>query len=65
MNSKTVKTILIAFLSVLFFQCNNNTVKNTIKLHPNDPFKNTIVQSQSFEIDSRQDNVILAYCVSL
>lgn len=58
MNSKTVKTILIAFLSVLFFQCGNNTITNTVKLHPNDPFKNTIAPSQFFDIDSRQDNVI-------
>lgn len=58
MNNTTIKSFLIALLSVMFIQCNNNSLTNTVKLLPNDPFKNTIVQSQTFEIDSKQDNVV-------
>lgn len=58
MNNKITKTILVALLSVTLIQCNNNSITNTIKLHPNDPFKNTIVPSQTFDIDSKQDNVV-------
>ncbi|OYU96571.1 MAG: hypothetical protein CFE21_09310 [Bacteroidetes bacterium B1(2017)] len=39
-------------------QCKNNAITNTFKLHENDPFKNTIVPSQTFTIDSKQDNVV-------
>jgi hypothetical protein len=45
-------------MSVALFQCNQNSVSTTNKLHPNDPFKNTIVQSQAFEINSKQDNIV-------
>lgn len=58
MNNKIVRTIILALLSVTLFQCNNNSITNTIKLHPNDPFKNTIAPSQTFDIDSKQDNII-------
>ena len=40
------------------FQCNNNSITKTVKLQANDPFKNTIVPSQIFDIDGKQDNVI-------
>jgi hypothetical protein len=58
MNNIISKTIFIALLSVTLIQCNNNTITKTVKLHASDPFKNTIVPSQSFDIDSKQDNVI-------
>lgn len=58
MNKKITRTIFIALLSVTCFQCNNNSISNTVKLQANDPFKNTIVPSQIFDIDSKQDNVI-------
>jgi hypothetical protein len=58
MKNKIARTIFLALLSVTLFQCNNNSITDTIKLHPNDPFKNTIVPSQTFDIDSKQDNVI-------
>ncbi|HEX5003244.1 MAG TPA: hypothetical protein VFW78_12180 [Bacteroidia bacterium] len=58
MNNKIARTILVALLSVTLFQCNNTSITNTIKLHPEDPFKNTIVPSQTFDIDSKQDNVV-------
>lgn len=58
MNNKIARTIFLALISVSLFECNNNSFKNTIKLHPNDPFKSTIVPSQTFDIDSKQDNII-------
>jgi hypothetical protein len=58
MNNKIARIIFFSLLSVIFFQCNNNSITNTFKLHPNDPFKNTIVPSQTFDINSQQDNVI-------
>lgn len=58
MKNKIARTIFLALLSVMLFQCNNNSIPDTIKLHPNDPFKNAIVPSQTFDIDSKQDNVI-------
>jgi len=48
----------IAFLALPLICCDSNTISETIKLSVNDPFKNTIVPDQLFQIDSRQDNVI-------
>ena len=58
MDNKIIKLILISLLTVILFQCNNNAITKTIKLHPTDPFKNTIVPSQTFDIDSKQDNIL-------
>lgn len=58
MKNKVARTIVLALLSVTLFQCSNNSITKTVKLLPNDPFKNTIVPSQTFDFDSRQDNVI-------
>ncbi len=58
MTKQLVRTILSVLLLVTLFQCNYNSITNTVKLHPNDPFKNTIVASQTFNIDSKNDNVI-------
>lgn len=58
MNKKFVWIILSALLSVTLFQCNNNSITKTVKLHPEDPYKNTIVPSQTFEINSKQDNIV-------
>lgn len=58
MKNKIVRYFFLALISVILSMCNNNTLTKTVKLQPNDPFKNTIVQSQLFEIDSKQDNVI-------
>lgn len=55
---KILQSILLTLLSVTFFQCNNNSITNTVKFHPDDPFKNTIVPSQTFVIDSKKDNII-------
>jgi hypothetical protein len=45
-------------VTMFLAQCSNDGVSNTVKLLPNDPFKNTIVSSQFFSINSEQDNVI-------
>jgi mono/diheme cytochrome c family protein len=58
MKNKISRTIFLALLSVTLFECNNDNVTNTVKLYANDPFKNTIVHSQPFDIDAKQDNVI-------
>ena len=58
MDNKITRAIFLALLSVTLFQCSNNPTTNQVKLNTNDPFKNTIVASQSFNIDSKQDNVI-------
>lgn len=58
MNSKITTQILAILLSIVLFQCSNNTIPNTLKFHLDDPFKNTIAPSQLFDIDSKIDNVI-------
>jgi hypothetical protein len=58
MNNKITRTIFFALFSATLVQCINNSSTNTVKLLPNDPFKNTIVPSQNFYIDSKHDNVI-------
>ncbi len=58
MNYKIFRIIFIALFSTLLIQCNKSNISNTVKLHPNDPYKNSIVQSQTFDIKANQDNVI-------
>jgi hypothetical protein len=55
---KFIKTYYISFLLIVILVNCNNTLINTNKIHPNDPFKSTIVKSQFFEIDCNIDNVI-------
>lgn len=45
---------------LILTNCNNNktSLTDTVKLQPNDPFKNTIVPSESFDIDAKKDNVV-------
>lgn len=57
MIKKIAKTIILSLLTVILCQC-NNTISKTVKLLPNDPFISTIVPSQSFDIESKQDNII-------
>lgn len=62
MNYKTISILFLAILGLTLIQCKNKsiseTITDTIKFHPNDPFINSIVPSQKFDIDSKQDNVI-------
>ncbi len=60
MHRRILWTFLVSFLLLTLIQCNNSTysLTNTIKVHLNDPFKSTIVPSQSFDIDGKKDNVV-------
>ncbi len=57
MTNRITKTIILSLLAVMLFSCNKK-VENTVKFHPNDPFKNTMTPSQFFDIDASQDNVV-------
>lgn len=50
----------LTFLALLLMQCNGVLEKNesTIKFSANDPFQQTIVPSQYFELDANIDNVV-------
>jgi hypothetical protein len=52
----------ISLCLLLILSCNsgkqNQKISETIKMHPNDPFKSTMAQSQFFDIKANQDNVI-------
>lgn len=58
MKNNTILLLFILVISIMFFRCNNSVVTPTFKLHPNDPFKNTMVESQTFEINGNEDNVV-------
>lgn len=58
MKNTILNIFWIAILLSTLTQCHQQTITSTVKTHPNDPFKNTIVASQAFEIDSRQDTII-------
>ncbi len=49
-------TATVIFIFLTLISCKNN--RNTIKFSTQDPFQNTIVPSQSFNIDALQDNVV-------
>lgn len=58
MNNKFLKVCFLLLLPLIFVKCSNNPIPQTIKLLPNDPFKSTIVPSQMFKIDSKQNQII-------
>lgn len=58
MYRKLSKILIVLITSSGFFQCSQNSITKTEKFDFNDPFKNTIVPSQTIEIDSKQDNVV-------
>ncbi len=61
-----VNFILPCFFLLVFTQCASDSsksadkipVQKTVNKHENDPFKNSMPQSQFFEIDSKADHVI-------
>lgn len=59
---RTLKPLsLLLLFVVLFSQCKNSTNPNTYptnKLAENDPFAETMVESQTFELDPTQENII-------
>lgn len=59
MKSRIVAVLLFSF-SVLMISCHKEKVLivETQKMSPNDPFKNTMVRSQFFDIDTKKDNIV-------
>ncbi|MDB5284837.1 MAG: cytochrome c, mono- and diheme variant family [Bacteroidota bacterium] len=55
----TIKILFLLF-ALSFTACNNSptVLVNVLKIQPGDPFKNTMVASQNFDIDTRKDNVV-------
>jgi hypothetical protein len=60
MKKLLTKILGLSILAFTLMQCtsNNSEYNSTPKFHPNDPFQETIVPSQNFEIDTKGDNVI-------
>lgn len=52
-----IKAAIVSLVMMLLTQCNSR-LPDTVKLQPNDPFGATVVPSQTFNIDAKQDNVI-------
>lgn len=57
MRRKIERTILLTLFSLTLIHC-KQSLTNTVKFQPTDPFKNVIVQSKTFNIDSKLDNVV-------
>jgi hypothetical protein len=60
---KKGSTLLLITLTATVFMilhCKKNVVKKeiTFKTHPDDPFKESLVESQFFTLDPKKDNVI-------
>lgn len=60
MKNQLTRFLGLAILVVAMVQCNvnENSLEATLKLSPNDPFQGTMVSSQTFEIDAKEDNVV-------
>jgi hypothetical protein len=58
MINKNLNLFSIASIVIVIIVSCNNRIKKVDKTHTKDPFKNTIVKSQNFEIDCKIDNVI-------
>jgi len=56
---KTLDTVLIALSIAILISCGTNkSTSDVVKTFPSDPFKNTIAETQFFEIDTKTDNVV-------
>ena len=55
---KLLSIALSLLLTTLFLNCKRTQISETVKMHPTDPFKSTMVESQYFDIKANQDNVI-------
>lgn len=58
-----LNTLLALMLCFFFVQCSSSvsthqSQSRTEKMHPNDPFKSTMVPSQFFDIQAKEDNVV-------
>jgi hypothetical protein len=59
MKNIVLRTLLSSLLLVLLQSCQtSDTLENTFKYHPDDPFQKTMVKSQFFELNAAQDNVV-------
>ena len=60
MKKNIQKIFGLTLLALLLMQCNSVTekVKSTVKFSKNDPFQQTIVPSQNFELNANIDNVV-------
>lgn len=52
------KLLFLFIFGILTIGCAPNAQKDTIKFQPDDPFKNSMVQSQFLDIDTKEDNVV-------
>jgi hypothetical protein len=56
---KTLNTVLIALSIAISISCGTNkSTSDVVKMSSSDPFKNTISETQFFEIDTKADNVV-------
>lgn len=60
MKKRLAQFLGLTVLTLMLLQCNNDTdrLDTTLKFHPNDPFQETMVPSQTFDIDAKDDNVV-------
>lgn len=58
MKQSIFKLIFIALIAMLLIQCYNSPKNETVKFLASDPFKNTLVQSQLFNINGKDDIVL-------
>lgn len=56
--NKLISFLVLSFVLTLLAGCNKDQVQVTKKFFDNDPFDNTIVESQTFKINSQKDTVI-------
>jgi len=55
---KMTRVVFAALLVVFLIQCSTDSIKSTMMTLPNDPFTKTIAKVQTFDIDSKEDNVV-------
>lgn len=60
MKKRLTQLFGMTVLALTLLQCNNDTdrLETTLKFHTNDPFQETMVPSQTFDIDGKEDNVV-------
>jgi len=60
MKKRLTQYLGLTVLALMLLQCNNDTdrLETTLKFLPNDPFQETMVPSQTFDIDGKDDNVV-------
>lgn len=59
MKKQLIQMISIIFLMMTILQCDNRKIRSNEKFHPNDPFKETMIPSQFFDVNSKKDSVLI------